>query len=83
VLSVVEFPTSISNINDEDISIYPNPNDGILNINSNKNERVLIYNSVGQLLKDEVVFKKLIIEDLNTGLYFVQIGQNRFRMFMN
>jgi hypothetical protein len=83
VLTVVEFPTSISNINDQDVLIYPNPNDGILNINSNKNERVLIYNSLGQLLKDEVVFKKLIIEDLNTGLYFVQIGQNRFRMFMN
>jgi len=83
VLNVVEFPASVSEINSEDLLIYPNPNNGILNITSNRSERVQIYNSVGQLLKDEVVNKKMNIEDLNTGLYFVQIGQNRFRMFMN
>ena len=83
ILNVIEFPNSISEIKSRDVLIYPNPNNGILNISSNKNERVQIYNSIGQLLKDEVVFEKMIIEDLTTGLYFVQIGQNRFKMFMN
>jgi hypothetical protein len=83
VLNVVDFPTTISEINSQDLLIYPNPNSGVLNITSNRIERVQIYNSVGQLLKDEVVFKKMTVEDLNTGIYFVQIGQNRFRMFMN
>ena len=83
VLNVVDFPNTISEINSQDLLIYPNPNSGVLNITSNRIERVQIYNSVGQLLKDEVVFKKMTVEDLNTGIYFVQIGQNRFRMFMN
>jgi hypothetical protein len=50
---------------------------------SDRVERVKIYNTVGQLLKDEVVNKNMIIDDLDSGVYFVVIGNQRFRMFMN
>jgi hypothetical protein len=84
VLNVIDFPASITeNIEERQLLIYPNPNDGVLNIMSDRVERVKIYNTVGQLLKDEVVNKNMIIDDLDSGVYFVVIGNQRFRMFMN
>lgn len=84
VLNVIDFPTSINeNKEEQHLIIYPNPNDGVLNIMSDRLERVKVYNTVGQLLKDEVVLKKIIIDDLDSGVYFVVIGDKRFRIFMN
>ena len=84
VLNVIDFPASITeNSEERQLVIYPNPNDGVLNILSDRLEIVKIYNTVGQLLKDEVVNKNMIIDDLDSGVYFVVIGDKRFRIFMN
>jgi len=54
-------------------TIYPNPTQNILNIESQQPiERVKIYNLQGQLIK-EVSPINVDISQFNAGLYFVQV----------
>lgn len=63
-------------INDE-ITIYPNPTNGILNINSNINSitKVIIYDILGKVvLERSNNFEQLNISNLTNGLYLVKIS---------
>jgi hypothetical protein len=57
-------------------NLYPNPNNGIINIDSDTNGDILIVNQLGQVVKAFAVkantANKINIEELNEGTYFVK-----------
>lgn len=86
VFNVPQVITQIAKINENnnDMVIYPNPNNGIFNVAislSLKNSSLKIFNITGEL-----VFIKNQIDELNTinlenqasGLYFIQISNNNY-----
>jgi len=88
-------PTNLQNINNSEINIYPNPatNNLFLEIknlefkinNYNKNE-VFIYDVTGKVVKQLIVNNsKLIIkiDDLQNGVYFIQVGTITQKIIIN
>lgn len=61
----------------KDISIYPNPTNGIINIQSKEIiSSVVFYNQLGQLILEESNVEginRVNIEKLNEGIYFVKL----------
>jgi hypothetical protein len=78
--------TSISEISsDLQISIYPNPATGTLNISlpENQKSQIQIFNAMGMLLKEielslpiTIRTTQINISDLPDGLYFIQLKNN-------
>ena len=71
-------PSEVDELNDVDVSIYPNPSNGELNLVSNGNnpiERVDFYSTTGQLMRQETKIGSGLysISELNlsAGLYIV------------
>jgi polygalacturonase len=72
--------TTTESLTEEGLYIYPNPNNGILNIdfNGEKYTSIEIYNSTGSLVysgkvKDENSFKADLSSTLKTGIYVVSL----------
>lgn len=64
----------VNDIRNNVISVYPNPVSDVLNISSIKEiNKVLVYNSVGQIVKtsDKLQSSKINVSDLSTGVYFI------------
>jgi hypothetical protein len=66
------------NVQMQKFTIYPTPSTDFITINIkdfHKNETVLIYNSIGQLIKKTTLNnnKTVPISDLPSGVYFIQI----------
>jgi hypothetical protein len=76
-ISWYENSTITLNITDsklENFTIYPNPADNILNIESKTNIlQTKIYNSLGQLVLTKTNDKRIDISNLNNGIYFIKI----------
>ena len=74
VLSTPEF-------NNNSVSIYPNPSDGVFNIESNsQNLSFTLFNLQGQILeKGNVKNNQVNFNKFNTGVYFLELidGANR------
>jgi len=72
--------TAISEISENDFSIYPNPTSGEINIvqNSTDAEYIEIFNTLGELIyQNNSVTKGTILIDLShfeKGIYFIHIG---------
>ena len=75
-------PTSTTKIIENliDLNIYPNPSNGLLNINSNqKINTVSVYNMIGNLVMVKNIYNSqsiLEIENLTNGVYFIQLNLN-------
>jgi len=75
-------PTSTTKIieNLTDLIIYPNPSNGLLNINTNqKINTVSVYNMIGNLVMVKNIYNSqsiLNIENLTNGVYFIQLNLN-------
>ena len=71
--------TGINEI-DNNLSIYPNPANGLLNINSKqKINTVSVYNMIGNLVMVKNIYNSqsiLEIENLTNGVYFIQLNLN-------
>ena len=52
-------------------------------INSNTKSSVKIYNSIGQLVKDEVVTTQMDLNELITGIYTIVINDNIHKLIIN
>src|SRR5690606_9307271 len=60
----------------ENFKVYPNPTTNILNIeleNSLVLEKVLIYNTTGQLIKENSAEKIINVSGFAKGIYYVQV----------
>ncbi len=70
------------------LSIYPNPTNSILNIelnNINSPETILITNVLGKVVLTEIattINSTLNIQNLNSGIYFLQIGNTKAVKFI-
>ncbi len=82
-IGAFEYQSILSNFdfkNLADIKIYPNPTNGILNIETNfKFDKVEIYNVLGQKINVELKNKTIDLNDLSVGIYNVNIfKENEF-----
>lgn len=74
-MSVAYVSLGIDTINISKLSVFPNPVQNNLYINSNtKIEKVLIYNIMGMLIKTvETNFETIDLSNLNTGNYLIKV----------
>lgn len=72
--------SSVNNnlISKSEITIYPNPTSGILNIEGLKNEGFRIYNSLGEVVyyNENLSGKQIDLSFLDSNIYFVRISNN-------
>lgn len=80
---------STNELSKEDISLFPNPTSGNLNIrlvNGQLPETVTVYNTLGQNLIKKLVSSEqdliLSTEGFNSGLYFVKLESDRGELIM-
>jgi len=70
---------SIAEFNNDNISLYPNPTQGIIHIDSTAHEitKIEIYSVTGQLVKTiGLDNRKINIENFKSGLYFIKLSSN-------
>ncbi len=70
--------TDVVSDNNQEISIFPNPTNGIINIIGKELNRVRIYNNTGLLMQEVNCQHNNFVVDLSTyssGIYFVEIIQ--------
>ena len=72
--------TKVNTVVEKNVAVYPNPANDVLNIQLDDNQiNIVIYNSLGQAVRsiDGVSGGiQINISDLNSGLYFIRIGEN-------
>jgi hypothetical protein len=60
----------------EDLKIYPNPTNGILNLEVENGSRIKVINVLGELVKEEElksIKQDIDISNLKNGIYFLQV----------
>ncbi|AUC85090.1 hypothetical protein CW731_07210 [Polaribacter sp. ALD11] len=80
-LGAYEFGSSavagIATLSKIDFSVYPNPTNGIVNIKTDENIKLIeVFNLQGQKAASSK-FKKLNINSLNSGIYFIKITTDK------
>lgn len=64
---------NVSNTEEENLTIYPNPATETISIDSeNEGEKVFIFDSFGRIVKQEIG-KSIAIGDLTRGIYFIAV----------
>jgi hypothetical protein len=75
--SIVFVSTSVSELKEESVLVFPNPADALLNIQIPRAESVCIYSADGKLVRNILPKTNTIdISDLNPGLYLVRVLVN-------
>ena len=73
---IITDPTSVNQVENIQFELYPNPASSILNINGLglfQMDKVFILNSLGQTILIPNVSNKINIENLNPGMYYLNI----------
>ncbi|MDC3230377.1 T9SS type A sorting domain-containing protein [Bacteroidota bacterium] len=77
-ITVSSLPSSTFEVNQDDINIYPNPTDGVVNIElsnnikySNYNVRIL--NNIGEVVYEDINSKSLLMNHLSSGIYTIRL----------
>ena len=81
-VSVIGQITSIDNIT-FNYDFYPNPANNIINFKSYQQKTIVVYNSVGQMVKNELVTNQLSLEDLNEGVYILLVDGKTHKLIVN
>ena len=81
-INVIDNVLSVEKLENKNY-FYPNPTNGVIYINSNTKSSVKIYNSIGQLVKDEVVTTQMDLNELITGIYTIVINGNIHKLMIN
>ncbi|HLV23744.1 MAG TPA: T9SS type A sorting domain-containing protein [Moheibacter sp.] len=76
---IVEDETAgVSDLNTSNISVYPNPTSGMLNIDSKVSiQKIEIFSMTGQLLKKVEKTTTLNLSDLGKGVYVIRISPEK------
>ncbi len=76
----VEFVSgaSVSEMDEEVVSVYPNPSNGVINIKNANNETIEVYNTLGA----KVLTTKQTQFNLKDGLYLIKVGNKTFRVLV-
>jgi hypothetical protein len=81
-VSVIGQTTSIDNPT-FNYDFYPNPANHIINFKSYQQKTIVVYNSVGQVVKNELVTNQLSLEDLNEGVYILLVDGKTHKLIVN
>ena len=69
----LEFPTSIPETEELKIQVYPNPSNGVFNINTEGETTLTIYNLMGQIVANAKAENGVFtVSNLPSGVYFVK-----------
>ncbi len=84
-LEHVEYGESVKEIAETTTCVYPNPVKDVLTITSDNVNQVVMYNSLGQIVKtvksNDV--KNIDVSDLENGMYFVNVIDNNGNVLTN
>ena len=77
-ITVSSLPSSTFEINQDDINIYPNPTDGVVNIELSNNIKysdydVQILNNIGEVVYEDINSKLLSMNNLSSGIYTIRL----------
>ena len=77
-ITVSSLPSSIFEVNKDDVNIYPNPTEGVVNIELSNNVKysnyeVQILNNIGEVVYEDVNSKSLLMNDLSSGIYTIRL----------
>jgi len=71
------------NHNAIELTFFPNPTDGIVNINGISNESIKVYNSLGEEIFKQKDCNKIDLSAYSSGLYFIQILNSKGEIIAN
>ncbi|WP_347375034.1 T9SS type A sorting domain-containing protein [Aequorivita sp. Q41] len=63
----------IKDFNNQKAIIYPNPSKGIVNINNNNIEKIIIYSITGKIIKEMKPQSQIDLSDINKGVYVIKL----------
>ena len=77
-ITVSSLPSSIFEVNQDDINIYPNPTDGVVNIELSNNVKysnyeVQVLNNIGEVVFEDINSKSLLMNHLSSGIYTIRL----------
>ena len=75
--------TSVEEINDKVISVYPNPAMEIVTIDGIEAAEVQVYNALGQLVKTVQGSNEINVSGLPAGIYSIRVTMNDGNLFLN
>lgn len=76
---IISNATGIEELRPLDFSIYPNPFEDVIHIESSENTKtdlIKIYNHQGQLIKETYENKQINLGELESGFYLIQVLSN-------
>lgn len=77
VLNTIQSPTGVKELNSSSFEVYPNPSNGLVNINSTETiTKVTVVNILGETIRSISSDSKQVmidISDLKSNVYFLQI----------
>jgi Secretion system C-terminal sorting domain len=73
VVTVTSCPTGVGAVGKPAVTITPNPTTGIISMTGINNARIKVYNTVGQVVKEERNTNTISIAEMAAGLYFVRV----------
>ena len=77
-------PLSNDEMEINEISLYPNPTNGVINIQSNQPQKVKIFTMEGKLIETIQIFSSVMYDasTLNNGIYFIQSEKGSTKIFI-
>ena len=80
VLDHPECALSTDEFNKSQVAVYPNPTNGILQIDTQQEyERIAVYNILGQELRNQDFTTKLDLSNYQSGVYFLKFFDQQGR----
>lgn len=58
--------------NNQNVIVYPNPSNGIINIDHESIDRILIYNISGKMIKEMEYQSQINLSDISKGIYIIK-----------
>ena len=75
--------TSVEEINDKVISVYPNPAMEIVTVDGVEAAEVQVYNGLGQMVKTVQGSNEISVSGLPSGIYSIRVTMNDGNLFLN
>ncbi|MBX3165294.1 MAG: T9SS type A sorting domain-containing protein, partial [Bacteroidetes bacterium] len=64
-------------IKNEELKIYPNPNNGVFTIETQENTHIVVMNLIGQIIYEQNTTSsktKISLKEIDNGIYFIKAG---------
>lgn len=85
-LKNVEYGVSVEDMEMSSYDVYPNPANDVITIKADNVKQVIIYNSLGQMMKSVDCndnLNEINVSDLENGMYFLNVIDNEGKMSTN